>query len=198
MLDDPGLMLRLLAPVIVAECGRPIVPGGASGTAFGIDIYVGDEFVSKWKPCAEGWIVLTMGDIAGKDPRHMTSHLKQLCTYEPTFEVHMWTPHERQDRGADKFSGSVRMSAFASMLRCVVRAIYSEHHGATSPNVTPFSRIGITRDPSVLRHGQQGILTFPVAFPVVAGQPLEVLPVGSEFGNVAVGDGHIIVNPEAP
>jgi len=203
---EAGTILAELAPLIQAECARAVSAGqGASGTGFDVDVLVGDEYLDKHKNASRGKVVLTMGEVSFVG-RAMRPNLTEICNASPSFEIHIWTPAERQDR-TDPLSGAQRINAHLGMVECIVRAIFGTHHGANAPAVPPVERLTTVRDLDVLRHGQASVLTFPMVLAIFEGQPLTTLPDGSSIASrygstsdptppVGTVAGSIIVNPE--
>jgi hypothetical protein len=168
-------IFEALAVDIATEVERPANADGTGGTAFAVDVEIGQAYKPRL-PGDAGRVILAPGeggDIGG--PKNINPRLRTLCTWSPVLQAHLWVPVGQ----AGARVALERLDAIESLIKCVVRAIYAGNHGATMPDRPPVDAADVVTEPTVMRHGEAAIIRFSVGIPIAEGQSLTTLPAGA-------------------
>lgn len=182
-------ILENLKTQIELEVVRPPNNEGSGGTAFGVDVFLGHENLSKLQG-DRGRVVLSLHEdgadqiAPGKD---LNGTLRSLCTWQPAFSASLWVPVGQA--GSRVYLD--RLDAIESLGRCVLRSLHEKFHGANVNGAPIADSASVIREPRHMKHGEAALVLFSVGVPITKGRTLTTLPAGASLSV------NLRVNPES-
>lgn len=188
---------------IATECALPSNVDQSGGVSFPVDVMIGPRALNKLQAVDRARVALVLAggvhEVTG--PRVLGREPRSLCSGVLGFEAHLWAPPVGLDGAASAIGDRDDLGAYDSvetLWKCVMRALYGEHHGASALAAPPADTITVEADTKQLRGGQYWIVGFRVSVPVTEGRAATLFPEGARVGNVITGDLTITVNPSPP